>query len=236
VSGAYTSDSERSSGEVVREFIERDGSIRLGLSRGLINSRALARYIQKETNERYSFEALLSAIRRYPLQHSAGKRLLVGKTMRKIWLKNNITVILLRNRPELQPVLAKFAGELDHSGGETFRMITTAKVVKVEIDTKNVEALTVKLQKGDVLDRRDNMAEILVETSDEARDVPGVLAALLTELAMNDVSIMETSSLEDLAKPSGKEQSRFISLDIYLVDEKQATRAYDALHRLSEAK
>ncbi|HYB66890.1 MAG TPA: hypothetical protein VEC43_01065, partial [Candidatus Acidoferrales bacterium] len=68
VGDANTSSSEQSTGEVVRQFIERDAVLKNGLARGLINARALARYIQVETRERYSFEAILSAIRRYPVK------------------------------------------------------------------------------------------------------------------------------------------------------------------------
>jgi len=140
------SDPEHSTRDVVREMIERDGSIKIGLARGLINERALARYIQKETHERYTFEALVSAVRRYPIHEGTRMRTTAGKAIRKIELKNNICVILLRNRAELQPMLAKFVGELDHAGGDTFRIITTARAVKLEIDSKNADELLARLQ------------------------------------------------------------------------------------------
>jgi len=230
------SDMERSTGEVVKEMIERDGSIKIGLARGLINARALARYIQEATHERYTFEALLSAIRRYPVKESTGRRVVVGKAIRKVSLKNKISVILIRNRPELQPILAGFAGELDHAGGDTFRMVATARVVKVEIDSKNVDGLTAKLQRREVLNRMDNLAEILVETSD-VLFTPGVLAVIDTELAMNGVNILEHSTLYELSKAGGEQrQTKFLSQDIYIVDERDATKAYEALQRLSNEK
>jgi hypothetical protein len=235
------SDSNRSTADVVRETIERDGSIRIGLARGLINERALARYIQEATHERYSFEALVSAIRRYPIQESMKARAITGKMIRKIGLKNNISVVLLRNRVELQPVLARFAGELDHAGGDTFRIITTAKVVKLEIDSKNADDLLSRVQRGDQLQRWDNMAEILVETSEEIRDTPGVIAALFTELAMNGVSVLEHSSVDEPPKNEDKSQrqsqymARYIPHDIFIIDERNATKAYEALQRLREA-
>jgi hypothetical protein len=231
------SDSERSTRDVVREMIERDGSIRIGLARGLINERALARYIQKVTHERYTFEALVSAIRRYPIHHSTELRASVGKAIRKIELKNNICVILLRNRAELQPILAKFVGELDHSGGDTFRIITTARAVKLEIDSENAEGLLARLQKGDLLERWNSMAEIRVETSEEERDTPGIIASLFTELAMSGISVVEHSSVDELPKVGdhGQRRAKFIPYDIFIIDERNATTAYEALQRLREA-
>jgi len=230
-------DSEQSTAEVVREAIERDGSIKIGLARGLINARALARYIQMTTREGYTFEALLSAIRRYPIQASTKARTITGKVIRKIGLRNNISVVLLRNRAELQPILARFAGELDHAGGDTFRIITTAKVVKLEIDSKNADDLLTRIQRGDFLQRWDNLAEISVETSDEAWDTPGIIASLFTELAMNGVSVMEHSSVNELPRigDRSQQQAKFIPHDIFIIEERNATKVYEALQRLREA-
>jgi hypothetical protein len=231
------SDSEYSTRDVVREMIERDGSIKIGLARGLINERALARYFQKETHERYTFEALVSAIRRYPIHESTKMRIAAGKAIRKIELKNNICVILLRNRAELQPILAEFVGELDHAGGDTFRIITTARAVKLEIDPKNADDLLARLQRGDLLQRWDNMAEISVETSEEERDTPGIIASLFTELAINGVSVVEHSSVDELPKigDRNQHQAKFVPYDIFIIEERNATTAYEALQRLREA-
>ena len=220
----------------MREAIERDGSIKIGLARGLVNERALARYIQKATHERYTFEALLSAIRRHPIQESIKARTVTGKVIRKIGLKNSISVVLLRNRAELQPVLARFAGELDHAGGDTFRIIATAKVVKLEIDSKNADDLLTRVQKGDLLQRWDNMAEISVETSEALRETPGVIASLFTELAMNGVSVLEHSSVDEPPKIGDKSQRQveYIPYDIFIIEERDATKAYEALQRLRE--
>jgi len=231
------SDSERSTADVVRETIERDGSIKLGLARGLINERALARYIQKATHERYTFEALVSAIRRYPIQESMKARTVTGRLIRKIGLKNSISVVLLRNRAELQPILAKFAGELDHAGGDTFRIIATAKVVKLEIDSKNADDLLARVQRGDLLQRWDNMAEISVETSEELRETPGIIASLFTELAMHGVSVLEHSSVDEPPKIGDKSQgwAKYIPYDIFIIEERDAMKAYEVLQRLREA-
>jgi len=230
------SDSQRSTSEVVKEMIERDGSIKIGLARGLINARALARYIQEATHNEYTFEALLSAIRRYPIKESAASRLELARFLRMVSMKDKISIITLRNRPEIQPTLARFAGEIDHSGGETLRVVSTPKAVNVEIDSKNEKRLTSKMMNRDIIGRRDKLSEITVEFSDP--ETSGLLAALSTELAMNGVNIQEVYSadVERSTDVSGeqREQQNVIAETSFIVSQKDALKAYQALQELSE--
>jgi hypothetical protein len=229
------SDSDRTTGEVVREAIERDGSIKIGLARGLINARALARYIQADTHNRYTFEALLSAIRRYPVKQSAESRLKIGKLIRKLSMKNKVSVIVLRNHPELQLILARFAGEIDHLGGETLRMVSTPNVVNVEIDSKNEKRLVSKLMNRDVLHVRKNLAEVTVEFLEE-KDVPGLVSLMSTELAMNGINIVEFYSAGPRAVRGEQQETNVVAELFFVVEERDALRTYQAFERLSEEK
>jgi len=228
-------DSQRSTSDIVKEMIERDGSIKIGLARGLINARALARYIQEATHNEYTFEALLSAIRRYPVKESAAKRIELAKLLRKITMKNKVSVITVRNRPEIQPTLARFAGEVDHSGGETLRVVSTPKVVNVEIDSKNEKRLISKMTNRDIIRTRDKLAEVTVEFSDA--DAPGLLSSLSTELTMNGISIQEVYST-DVAGPitgSEEQENQYVIAEIsFIVFQKDALKAYQALQDLSD--
>ena len=59
---------------IVDRIIESDGAIRKDLGRGLLNIRALARYIQGEATldgEELSIEAVIGAIRRYDVGHGS---------------------------------------------------------------------------------------------------------------------------------------------------------------------
>jgi hypothetical protein len=51
----------------VERFKETDPVIKRGLQRGIINSRALARFIQEEDGEESTLDAILGIIRRYPV-------------------------------------------------------------------------------------------------------------------------------------------------------------------------
>ena len=225
-------DSEQSTADVVREAIERDGSIKIGLARGLINARALARYIQADTHNRYTFEALLSAVRRYPIKESAKERLKIVTLIRKVSLRNKVSVVVLRNHPELQLILARFAGEIDHAGGEILRVVSTPNVVDVEIDSKNEKRLASKFSSRDILHRRTNLAEITVEFLEE-NDVPGLLSVMSTELAMNGINIVEFYSAGPRTVRGEQKETDVISELFFVIEEKDAVKTYQALERLS---
>jgi hypothetical protein len=213
------SDSEHSTGEAVREAIERDGSIKIGLARGLINARALARYIQKTTHERYTFEALVSAIRRYPIKESEARRVDVGKSLRKLTLKNKIAVVTIKNSPELPARLAEFSREIDYGRGETFRVISGPESVFVVVDSKNLARIRSVASKSDLVMSLDNLAELVSTESEDVLMTPGILAGQATELAIDGVNLVACVAPTTSA--------------IFILKEEDAMRAYRALERLS---
>jgi aspartokinase len=213
------SNSERSTGEIVKEFIERDGVIKNGLARGLMNARALARHIQVATNNRYSFEAILSAIRRYPVKANATKHRDMGKMISKLTLKNKIAVVSVRNSPEIPSLLAKFSGEIDYGRGETFRVFSGPESVTAVVDSKNLDKLTATIPKRDFIKTFADLSEIVVALSEPAVKTPGVVAALATELAINGVNLLTTA-----APPTTV---------VFMVEETDALNGYRALERLS---
>jgi hypothetical protein len=91
--------STRLASTMVRDVSERDGVVRHGLSRGLINAHALARSIQTANPTAASFDAILSAIRRYPLSEISEERRANARMIHKLTMKNNVTVVSIRNHP-----------------------------------------------------------------------------------------------------------------------------------------
>jgi hypothetical protein len=216
-----TSDSKRPPSEAVKEIIERDGAIKIGLARGLVNARALARYIQIATREQYSFEALVSAIRRYPIKASAARYQDAGRLITKLTLKNNIVAVTIRSAPEVPLILAKFSGEIDYGRGETFRVSSGAESISVVIDSKNLEKLTATIPKKDIVRVLGDLSEIIVVLSDVALKTVGVAATITTELAINGVNIMYVMSY-------GPPHTM-----VFIVEEDEALSGYRGLQKLS---
>lgn len=220
--GVKRSDSARSTSDAVRDVIERDGVLKEGLSRGLINVRALARYIQKATPEEHSFEALVSAVRRYPVKASAAEYRAIGKLIRKLTLKNEIVAVTVRSSPDVPGWLAKFSGAVDYGRGETFRVVSGAESVSIVIDSHNVSKLKDVIPRSEIVRVLPDLSEIVIILSDEALRRVGVGATIFTELAINRVNFLYVLSY-------GPPHAFAV-----IVDRDDAMAAYRALERLRQ--
>jgi hypothetical protein len=212
----------QSAGDLVRNTIERDPVIRFGLARRLVNHRALARTIQAEARTNVSFDALLSAIRRYPLQRSYERRGKAGKMIMKLAVKNKIAVLSLKNDSETQKAIARFSEEVNYTGGETFRVISSMDYVSVTLDTKNADKFETHIPKSIIRKKMSGLAELTIEMKVEVEDSPGALAAIVGELALNDVNVRQLTSVGP-------------GRVIVLVNESDAMKAYQALETLAKA-
>ena len=212
----------QSAGELVRNAIERDPVVRLGLARGLVNHRALARAIQGEADADTSFDALLSAIRRYPLQKTYEKRERVGKMIQKLALKNKVAVLSLKNDSDTQRAIARFSEEVNYSSGETFRVISGTDYVSVTLDTKNADRFETHLPKSAIRKKTGGLAELMIDMREEVEDSPGALATIVGELTLNEVNIRQLTSVGP-------------GRVIVLVNETNALKSYQALDTLAKA-
>lgn len=212
-------DSSQSASEIVRNIMEKDPVIRNGLARGLINVRALARYIQVATREDTTLEALVGAIRRYPVKETAAKYRAAGGIIAKLGLKNKVNEVIIRNDSELPGLLGRFAQEVDYARGETFSIVSGAQAVRVVIDSSNVDKLIKMMPKKHVLKVVRNLAAVIVTCAEPPEGTIGVNAAIFGEIAMEGINV------EDFVQslPDG----------LIIVDEKDSLKAYQALERLS---
>lgn len=212
----------QSAGELVRSTIERDPVVRFGLARGLVNHRALARAIQAEAPGDVSFDALLSAIRRYPVRRVYEKREKAGKMILKLALKNKVAVLSLKNDSETQRAIARFSEEVNYSSGETFRVISSMDYVSVTLDTKNADKFETRVPKSTIRKKMGGLAELTIEMKTEVEESPGALAAIVGELALNEVNVRQLTSVGP-------------GRVIVLVNETDALRSYHALEMLAKA-
>src|SRR5437899_361327 len=129
---------------LVERIIESDGAIRKDLARGLINVRALARYIQEEARKEggeVSFEAVIGGIRRHPVEKRLASHQSIGSLFKKLTMRNKIVDVAVLNDPEITAELGRFASMIDYSLGETFRIVSGVESIRVVIDEKNLEKM-----------------------------------------------------------------------------------------------
>ena len=206
---------------LVRLAIERDGVVRNALSRGIVNTRALAREIELKSNGTATFDAILSAIRRYPVMSALHESKEVGNAILRLSLKNRIAVISMKNSNELQKAILRFSGEINSAAGETFRLVTNMDNASVTIDSKNLERFESFISDSQVNMKIAGLAEIVVEMSIEIEKIPGVLSAIVTELSINSIAIRQFTTIGP-------------GRMIILVSETDATRAFEALENMDK--
>jgi hypothetical protein len=207
---------------IVDRVIQSDGAIRNDLDRGLLNVRALARYIQEQARrdgEEISTEALIGAIRRYDVHGRMAAHRAIGRLLKKLTMRNKIVDVAILNDPEITAALAKFASTIDYSLGETFRLVAGVESIRTVIDEKNLDRLKSMIPKKNIPKVSTGLAEIIVSMSEVADVTPGVVSEVTTELAMNGINMIEfMSCVPEL---------------IIVVDEKDALRSYDAIEKLT---
>lgn len=212
-------------GNFVERVIREDGAIRRDLERGLINVRALARYIQEEARKEgseLSLEAIIGSIRRYDISGRTTSRRTIGRLLKKLTMRNKIVDVAILNDPEITAALAKFASTIDYGLGETFRLVSGVEAIRAVIDEKNLDRLKSIIPRKNLPKISTGLSEIIVSMSDVADTTPGVVSEVTTELAMNGINMIEfMSCVPEL---------------IIVVDEKDALRSYDAIEKLTRVR
>ncbi len=181
----------------VQRILDHDTAIRRDLGRGLINKRALAVYMQKQLQLRESVDAIISGIRRYEAElkeeeHFAKARSLIKNA--RISTRTEIAIIAFVKDADVQGLLPKLFSLIHYERGEVIRIIQAEESIKVIVDEKNVAKVVEMFQRGKVLKIEHKLAELNMRLTEISAKVPGVLAILDTELANNNINIVETCS------------------------------------------
>lgn len=184
------------SSELVREVVENDAAIRICLERGLINVRALARYIQTSegrAGDEITYEALVNAVHRYPAKvHSVNFQELRKYFMhRRAVMKNNIADITLINDSDMPIALSKLSSEIDYGRGETFNVVAGVEITRLVIDEKNLKKMSDIIPKKNVVQTETDLSEIVISMDPVTHRVPGIVYTLASEMALNGINVLE---------------------------------------------
>jgi aspartokinase len=208
----------------VEKLIDHDAVVRRGLARDIINKRALAKHlrekIQFKIGESVSLDAVINAIRRYPIKKERRPEK-AEKLIKKIKIstKNKIANLALVNDSEVHNLLEKVISLINFEKGETLRIIVAVQSIKVIMDEENLDKILGVFSESKVISHARNLAELIVTFPEEAEGTPGIASKITTEFALNGINIIELmSSIPEL---------------ILIVDEKDARKAYEALEELS---
>ncbi|HII15743.1 MAG TPA: hypothetical protein HA362_05525 [Nanoarchaeota archaeon] len=208
---------------LLRDFFNKHPDIRQARKKGLVNRRALARYIVKaEHLEHTTIDALISVLRRFDTETAKDEeqfnRLLSEVT---ISTKENIAIIALKKTAKAVEKLPKVISCVDYSRGEILKIVQGALSLKIFIDETNLKAVKEIFDEKDILSIMKSIAELNLVFPKEAMESKGVLSYIASHLAMEGITIIELVTCTP-------------ELTLY-VEKKHLLKAYEALWKLEES-
>ena len=205
----------------IEHIIETDPVIRKGLERRIINSRALARYIQEMGTLDSSPDAILGIIRRYPVPNEEPTSMRQVFSECELSLRDKLAKLEVEYHQETMYQCAEFASNLKTAKGKSLKLIVGTRSIRIIADQSALDNLRKTLRPMEEIDYSPHLAEITIHLPPAAQMTKGIVAKIAAELALNDVN------LEGLTDSSPEV--------ILLVPESDAPRALEALqHMLKE--
>jgi hypothetical protein len=202
----------------IRAFLGRHPEIEKCHQEGLVNRRALARYlIANGVGESDQIDAVVAALRRHDFGDFEGKGPELFPEIR-VTLKDRIMIIDFEKEKALLQDLQKVIGQFEYDRGDTLKFVVGTASIKLFVNQGKEPALRTLLTRYKVRRRLERLSEISMMFPEAATETRGVLALLTRELALNEVVLAELLT----ASPE---------LLIYVRDEHVA-KAYEIVRRL----
>lgn len=188
----YTSVIMNNINQQVWLLLNSDISVKRDLSRKIINTRALAKYLIDKYLIKASLDSVISAIRRYTLEEEFKEKddevINVFKNA-SVRTKNRVACITLKK--EGYKAVPKIFQLKDPFIIDTYRIITGTEFIKVIVAENNLDETTGLFERKNIVDINMNLAEISIVVDIHFRKTKGVLAKVANEIALNNINIEE---------------------------------------------
>jgi len=202
----------------IRDVLGRHPEIEKCHRDGLLNRRALARYlIANGVGGPNDLDAVVASLRRYDFGdfERGGTDLFPAI---RVTLKDRIMIVDFEKEKALLEDLQKTIGQFEYDRGDTLKLVVGTASIKLFIDQGREPTIRSLLARYKVRRRLDRLSEIGMMFPEAATETKGVLAVLTREFALNDVVVAELLT----ASPE---------LLVYVKDEHVA-KAYEIVRRL----
>lgn len=197
-------------------ILSSDLTILKDLSRGIINIRALAKYVLKTYKIKASLDAVISAVRRYDIKRFE-KHEEITKDIFKgalVATRSNLTCITVSNiaRDKLPLILKQLS-----KTARTFNAIEGTNEFKLIIDNQYVNGIKKRLNK-DIKYIEPDLGEVRIILKKKAIKTIGILTKVSSEISLREINI------EDIIVCSPE--------IIILVKQKDLLKAHESLVQL----
>ncbi len=202
----------------LQALLNREPEIEKCSRKGIVNRRALARYlIARGVAGRDQVDALVATLRRHDFGSPEPSARPLTSEMRMA-LKDRIVVLSFEKDKELLHRLERVIAEIDYDRGDTLKIVVGTSTIKLFVDEARERALLPLLSRFRLCERLEHLSEISLVFPAEASRTRGLLAWVTRELSLADVVVAELLT----ASPE---------LLLYL-EEAYVPRAYETLRRL----
>ncbi|HLC50332.1 MAG TPA: hypothetical protein VJI97_02790 [Candidatus Nanoarchaeia archaeon] len=207
--------------EEVWKFLDSDISIKKDLGRKIINVRSLAKHIAATQKINGNLDAIISAIRRYSIDHKKTEEThSIHEVLKqaKISIRTKMSSLLLKRTDLVKTKLGRPDSLMDFKGHDVVRILEGSQALTIVIDQKNLEKIKSLFPKDLVLEENKKIGMIEINYPRILKKTPGIFSIIYNELAENGISIID-------ALISSNEH-------IILVEEEKLLKAFDLVYRL----
>ena len=161
---------------------------------GLINRRALARYlIKKGIAGKNQMDATVAMLRRYEFSDDRKNQKDCQELFKqtRITVKDKIAILDFKKDKTLMQKLQKIISHTDYDKGETLKIVIGSLNIKVFIDQKKQDLLKEVLEDYTLTHTEKNMSEVSIVFPEETKKIKGTLSLVTKEFVLNDITISE---------------------------------------------
>ncbi len=181
--------------KVTWEYIDNRTEIKKTLLSGLINISALARQIAKEKNLLSNIDAIISAIRRYESKIDKKEyytKLYSLLKKAKISTKTKLASILIKRNDQTGKKASTIYSKVAMHRDSTLRIFEVTNYIKIIMDDQYFKEIKSFFSANEIENEEKNLGELTINYRDDITRIPGLFATLSNEMAMNDISLIDS--------------------------------------------
>lgn len=184
---------------LVKKYVDEHPFIAEGIVKGIISNPGLAEQLkepfEKELKKKVKESAIVMALRRYSeeIEHKQGKKSF-KKVSSQISMKSGLLVIGLEKSKELFHKLNRIYSKIDYSKGEVFNVSHGNNEVSIIAESSMYEKIKMFLDEEDYLKKEENLVSVTILFSEQYFNTPGMIFAVVRQLAWNNINIVELVS------------------------------------------
>lgn len=181
--------------KLVWDYLDNHIELKKTLLENLLNTSALARKIAQELNLKQNLDAIISAIRRY--EHKKEKKAQLLKFYQlikraKLSTKTKLASLLIKRNDQTEKKLSSLYSKIPLKRDTTLRIFEVTNYIKIILDEELLKEIKALFSPQEIEAIEKNLGELTINYQDDITKIPGVFATLSNELALNDLSLIDS--------------------------------------------